>query len=778
MAFEPQNESVSKETFSEDTARGFTLTTNQVIRDGRLKLKGTATSTPDPDRNWAEATWTQTSQFRPLPDESAPVGVWDYNTTVPANTSDQASGLLPYSPPFLRRTNLVLRPNRRPNTAQIVQSAIRSRRTRVATILDAETNEAPIRRTGLQGRTLLGRRRAQRLGSRTLKLESDSLSEVDYVQQNTSESESFWPDNVDNAAGWTAEFRAMIPEGTSEIIFDDGDVRATLFLNKKGIFLDTSASDFNYVCPIYWHDSFKRVRVAGQGNDIFILTEDGFSYVGTSALSATVSQAKDLKVGFVGDSVGLMYLDYFHQSHGNVYLDRGDDVGYTAVTTEEVGYSPAIHHSQAVIQFVSATVKSIGPYDGGTTKVRAQYQNTSNPGWNDLGAFTTLTEDITDIDLTGITADGDGSDQVRFALSLQASNTSTRPASIDQITVLTDFNLPEFSMNPDHGPLVGGNTVRILAINGATLSASDDVYVAGVQLNTSDITFVDSEELSVTWPAGVTGPASVRVETPTVYFPDRPYRYVDSYNKYIDRAAQLARVCGTRSAFRIKNEVPNGEVNLAYISAPGIEAQSHVGVIDLSYLESGNVVGGSAQADLLDGTTLDVPGSTFTYTSPPNTDEVAIAAGSAGWRELGVPAPLYYYHVIGGGRYYIRKEQASIDLEELRDSITVHYADGSAVLLEDFPWDILLVDKDIHGEDLPANTYFVVLLTNRKYIPGETVFLTTTVADPSNEMRLIQGYTEVVNTAPIYRLDTEGNMTYDVEIAPTTGAFTLNIRAK
>jgi hypothetical protein len=778
MSFEPLNNSISKETFK--SASGFSLSTQQVIENGVLKLRGTPVVSPNPDLNWQEATWSETSNFRLQPSRAAPGNNWDHETTVPSLTSDLAAGLFPFTDIPLRQVSKVSKERIGPFHGG--PEARRSMRIRDPYILDPGNTEDSALRTGQVGRQLLGRRRIDRNGAAVLKLTAE-VGETNFIRQNTSEDQSFWPDNVNNSVGWTAEFRAFVPSGTSELIFDDGDVRVGIYIDRRGLLLETSSlgPSMTRVLSVPWNDTFHKVRVGAQGNNVFLLSDRGQSFVGTSVLTATPSVAKDLQMGFLGTTTGTILIDYFHQSHFGVFMDVEDDIYYTVDTSESFSLTPSLKHAQRVGQFRTAIIKTEGPYTGGTAKVLPQFKNTSNPSWTDFGAAVTMVNPIQEISLTALGVDTDGSDELRFKLLQQPLFTSSRPASFDEITVLTDFDgQPEFRCIPDHGDSSGGNTVRILALNGSDLSLPLTIYISGVAISADKVTAISSSELSVSdWPAGTPGPVTVSIDTlaPGLFFAEKPYRYVESYTKVVDRAEQLARVCGTRSAFRIKNEVPNGEVNLAYVSTPGIETNSHVGLIDLSYLESGNVVGGSAQPTLLDGSALVVPGSTFTYSEPPSTDDLVIAIGAAGWRDLGAPAPLYYYHLIGKGRYYIHKEQDDLSLKELRDSITVHYQDGSPVAIQDFPWDIVVVQKDIRGNDLPINTYLALLLTNKKFIPGKTVFITATVADPSNEMRLIQGYTEVVNAYPIFTKDTQGNLTYDVDIT-THGIFTLNIRAK
>lgn len=773
MPFEPLNQSASKEQF--DKPSKFDLSVDQVIEDGLLKLKGAPVVETNADLNWEEATWSATSEFRAHPDKSGPSNFWDHKATAPWVTSDLSQGLFPFTTVPVRERAFV-----------IAQRAIRDRDGNlldvdIPAIIDPNKASQSTSRTGEIGKTVLGRRRIDHFGASVLKLDA-TAGYTNYIQQNTSEQQSYWPDNVSNTTGWTAEFRVYIPDdGTSEIIFDDGGVRVGLHLDRKGISLETSDGCYARALYVPWFANFHKVRVAAKGQNVFLLSEEGAAFVGTSALVATPSVAKDLKIGFLGDTTGSLYLDYFHQSHLGVYLDVEDDLYYQVNTDPATTYTPPLSHGFRVSEFKSAIVKTVGPYDGGTATVQVQYKNTSNPTWTNMGSPVAIVNPVQAIDLTPITTDGDGSDAVRFALTQEAFNTSTRPPSFEEITVETDFDgLPDFYMVPDHGNSSGGNTVRLIAINGADLMPPLTVYVDGVAIPSGDINTISATEIEVSnWPAGTPGTVSVSVDTlePQYLFPVRPYRYVDSVNKHVDRAYQLSRVCGTRSPFRLKDEVPDGEVNLAYISAPGIEAESHVGLVDLSFLESGNIVGGSAQPVFLDGTSLVVPGSTFTYEDPPSTEDIVIACGAAGWRSLGVPAPLFYGHVIGKGRYYVKKEQDDVDLSELRDSITVHYQDGTPVSLEDFPWDIAVVQTSIHGDPLPEGLYLVALLTNKSHIPGKSVFVTATVADPSNNMRMIQGYTEVINTSPVFTRKTTGNMTYDVEISPH-GEFTLNIRAK
>lgn len=773
MSFEPLNEAISIEPFSDESAQGFTLSIEQVIRDGKLKLRGSPTVVPQPSLNWQRATWSQTSEFNAIPDSTQPGDVWSFNTTVPSLTSAQASGQFPFTEPILRARQFRYEEVERPSPLDTAK-ARRANRSRLLSVV--EPGETELRATRTSRRRILGRRRNINFSRRVLDLSVSSASQESYIDQNTSDATSFWPDNVNNSVGFTIELRASVASGTSEFMYDDGAHRVTMQLAPEGIY---ESSELRLAVP--WKDSYRKVRIAAIGDDLFMLGQDGQSWSGVDYLSGGgyPSVAKDLRIGLLGASIGQMKIDSVYQSHFGVFLDIEDDLSYNYDTSTHTAYTPSVKHANAVNGFVSAVIKSEGPYAGGTTKVQAQLRNTSNPSWVSAGSQITLTKSVNEIDLSGVSVDGDGSDELRFAIEQIASDTSARPAAVDQIAVQATFADPTMRVIPESGPIQGGNTVRLVGTGSVTMDAADGVYVGGIAVSPGDITHISTSEKSIVWPAGGSGAASVRLQTPDTssHFTDRPYRYVTAYDKVSDRAGQIARVCGTRSAFRIKNEVPDGEVNLAYISSPGLEAGSHVGLFDLSYVESGNIVTGSAEASLLTGPNTSESDITFSYQNSPATEEVAIAVGAAGWRELGVPAPLYYYHIIGKGRYYIKKDGSSVTNEELRDSIVVHFQDGTPVSLEEFPWDIVVTTKDIHGNQLPSGHYLVALLTNKKFIPGETVFVTTTVADPSNEMRLIQGYSEVINTKPVFTPGTLANFTFSTNVSHE-GEFTLSIRSR
>lgn len=764
MSFKPLNEPISVEDLSDP--QHFVLSSSQQIRDGRLVLVGSPVYEPNPDLNWQEATWSQTSQFQAVPDRTAPSTLWKYVSST--YTSEQVAQRFPFFGRLDASGEFVFEERATPFAGG--GNARRARRAANPIFTDPNSTTPLATRGGVTGRVKDGRKRMLPTGRGLLSLEAD-VGQVNYIRQTTSDlTTKFWSDNVNNSNGYTIELRGSVQSGTSEIILDDGSYRVALQLNPKGIY---ESSELRLAMD--WDEVPQKARIAVRNRDIFMLSEKGLCFTGTSHLNSSrhAPITKEVKIGNMGATEGWLLLDYFHQSHLGVYLDVDDDIGYSMSTSEYTSYTPSINHKKSINSWLSAVVKVEAPVQQ-LVKVQTQYKNTSNPSWTDYSTPVSIVNGTQEILLTSVPVDKDGSDTLRFGLIQRALATSDKPSPFEEIQVATKFEASPFSLVPNYGLPAGGNTVAIVALDSFTMATSDQVYVGGVVVDNGDITNVSTTRKEVVWPSGSPGQVSVRIlQGSSSYYSDTPYRYIDSYDKGLDRYERLDNVCGTRSAFRIKNEVPHGEVNLAYVSSPGIESDSLVGVIDLSYLEDGNIVGGNQDTVLL--TSPDTSGApgTYTYFDAPRTEEIAVARGSAGWRELGVPTPLFYEYRIGRGRYYVKVQQDTLDIKEVRDTLFLHYQDGTEVKLEDYPWDIELSTIDVDGNQLPPNVYNILLLTNKRYIPGLTVFVTTNVVDRSNKYRSVQSHTEVVNPKPTF---TEGASTqgYSVDI-DALGNFTLEV---
>lgn len=757
--FDPINKPVSREPF--DSRVGMTLDSGQGIQSSRLVLLGTPVLGERPDLNWQPVTWFKEYAFRPVPDILAPTSDWSF-------TSDH----LPTFPFHVGRVDQRLRNFTLANPQPWFggSDAWRDAYQPTARMAECNAKDPPLLLTPEQPPSYYDGSTEDRPG---LELEASFVDtsgstnedhqpvgywETAYVYNDGSHPNPWWFNEVNNAQGYTVEIRCVPVAGWGHVIMDDGVRRLNLLVGYNGILVHHTSDGNTLGTRCIWFPmenlyAERAIRIGVLGDDFYIMDESGLSFVG-AGLNTDNSVAKSLIIGHQSTSEGpggVLLLNSVKAVFDGVYLDIEDDISYARDTSSHTSYTGGLRHTRHVASFDTAIIKSVSPYAGGSTKIQPQYRNTSNPSWTNLGTPTTLSQETQEISLSGIPVDSDGSDEVRFGVIHQSGAPTTKPAPVDEIAVNTTFVPPEVSLDPEFGIPDGGGVVRILS-SGPALSTSDQVWVDGVQVNPANINFISTSELHVTWPAGSRGTTvPVEVRTPTGYMTDRGYRYVSAYDRGVDRYELMATAHGARSPFQIKDEVPDGEVNLAYLAGRGVEPLANSSLVDLSYLESSNIAGGSLEPTYYGGAnTSDVGDSrTYAYASGPSTEEVEVAGGAAGWRELGVPAPLFYKHLLGGGRFYLRSEQDPLNIENLRDSILVHTKDGRAVKLEDYPWDILVSTKDVDGNNLPAKTYSVIILTGRKFLPGKTVFATATFADRSNKWQIAQGRSEVINPVPI-----------------------------
>ena len=136
MSFKPINERVSVEDFEDLSAKGFDLSTDQVIRDGRLVLRGTPVVSPNPDLNWEQANFTQTSQFLAVPDRTSPDSTWIYTSQLNPEDAAASPQVFPFTDRKIRRSEFVFEEQRVPFHGG--SNTTRSSRRRVAVFREAD----------------------------------------------------------------------------------------------------------------------------------------------------------------------------------------------------------------------------------------------------------------------------------------------------------------------------------------------------------------------------------------------------------------------------------------------------------------------------------------------------------------------------------------------------------------------------------------------------------------------------------------------------------------
>jgi hypothetical protein len=217
-------------------------------------------------------------------------------------------------------------------------------------------------------------------------------------------------------------------------------------------------------------------------------------------------------------------------------------------------------------------------------------------------------------------------------------------------------------------------------------------------------------------------------------------------------------ICKTKSPFRIGSRVPNGAVNLAYMTTTPITPESSMSMMDGADSITQNLVNAVRTYELTDCVPSISNGYTnnvLTITGQINTDDFVVSSYAMSRPDSDFPAPLFYYHRLGNESLYPillgGTNTASGDFVDMRNSITITDENGIQLSLEDFPWDIRMSKYKEDGTILPDNVYSVDLLTRDKYIYNRTLFANYNAANPHNGYQPIRNHSEVINTVPIYR---------------------------
>lgn len=148
---------------------------------------------------------------------------------------------------------------------------------------------------------------------------------------------------------------------------------------------------------------------------------------------------------------------------GSIVVDEAATTVPDYPTAAKTATSPSYAPLKAVRKFSGATIATSGSVTAGTTTILPQYNNDSLSDWTDLGTAETITAD-TSIDLTSIPTSGDGSDQVRFVITMDGDGTDTT-LKVDMIAVTATFEEAYLNVFPNWGPTNGGNTVALELFN-------------------------------------------------------------------------------------------------------------------------------------------------------------------------------------------------------------------------------------------------------------------------------------------------------------------------
>jgi hypothetical protein len=280
---------------------------------------------------------------------------------------------------------------------------------------------------------------------------------------------------------------------------------------------------------------------------------------------------------------------------------------------------------------------------------------------------------------------------------------------------------------------------------------TDRVIVAGEEVAPERIRHYSPWRKFISMPEGTPGYASVYVDTNGQILPaKRPYKYTYGYTRKIPQSRIEKAVGSTLSPFRVLTSVPDGSINLAYIQGSDISVPKNVSHIDLSYGAAENVSVYAGGEFLLTGQ-VEGDGS-ISYTGQLDTPDMVITNRAVANRDFAQPSPGYYKYLVGRKRRYVYQPDAvSVsDIDLIRKGIRLVDASGKEVKMSDYAWDIEVSDVDFFGNPLPTNVFAVMLITNKPYIPENTISVVYHAADSLHEWTTSPNFIEIVNTSPIF----------------------------
>lgn len=282
---------------------------------------------------------------------------------------------------------------------------------------------------------------------------------------------------------------------------------------------------------------------------------------------------------------------------------------------------------------------------------------------------------------------------------------------------------------------------------------TDRVYVDNVAVDPTRISHYGPTRKYVRMPAGTPGyaPVYILLENGVAMVANRPYRYTYGYRRELPEDVLDGQVFKVESPFRVTATVPRSAIGIAHLQAPDLSVPRNVGLTDLEYLTSENLstyFGG----EFLTSSGVEGTGSVL-YAAQVDTQDLRLSNRSVMRRELKEPKPLYYKYLVGRRRYYVHNVNALTvdDIGVIRASIQVQDSDGNAVSIKEYPWEIEVSKQDAFGRALPTNVFAVTLFTGVSHLPQRTVRVVYEAADSLNQWRVIPGFREIINPAPIFR---------------------------
>lgn len=291
-------------------------------------------------------------------------------------------------------------------------------------------------------------------------------------------------------------------------------------------------------------------------------------------------------------------------------------------------------------------------------------------------------------------------------------------------------------------------------------------------------------------------------------YDNKPFKVVESYNLKYD-TTNIESVFGANdSPIRIGYVVPQNAINIAKFSGPEYTVASSISSIDLSDYNPDNL-NVFRQGSYLIGNSSTTTKSVITGYNNINRFEYSgrvdiVLSGQVTSADVEISTiPIvsaesnfgysaFYYYLIGRGVKGVKvpgtqphytgqindystgsvADNYIANLEKIKNSIKLKTKEGRVLPFDSYPYDISISSYPVDFLQiavasginfsldnigltyssglLPSNVFTAILLTNKKTLDGESVFVHYDAYDYTSSTETI-GYSEVVNSQPIYR---------------------------
>ncbi len=246
-----------------------------------------------------------------------------------------------------------------------------------------------------------------------------------------------------------------------------------------------------------------------------------------------------------------------------------------------------------------------------------------------------------------------------------------------------------------------------------------------------------------------------------LFYNNSLYKYINMYSLDISKSSISNYLGAKNSVFTVLNTVPGDSLNLAYISTEDFNTDNGTSFIDLSYRDIQNISNynfGEYTLDLSSsGTSGTITGKKWTYSGEVNTDDIVITSLVYSDSYLNIGDYLYYYYLIGDGKYTVFSK--SNNILDIKSSIKLIDNTNNLIDPKIFPWDIHVSFTDLNNNALPSGQSMVFILTKYPYIKDNTIWVEYN-AGIYNSTKTIYAKKEILNTSKIYKENEDYSLSY------------------